>query len=60
MPIYENEKCTQIRVAVSVGGVLRQRYFYPKTPEMLEQLRKEARQLNTEWKFEANMMAYGA
>jgi hypothetical protein len=57
MPIYENAKSTQIRVAVSVGGALRQRYFYPKTPEMLEQLRKEARQLNMEWKFEANLLA---
>lgn len=57
MPIYENEDLTQIRVAVSVGGQLRQKYFRPKTAEMLVKYRKEARQLESEWKFEANIIA---
>lgn len=57
MPIYENEKGTQIRVAVSVGGKLRQKYFYPKTPEALDKDRKVANRLETEWKFEANIIA---
>ncbi len=57
MPIYENEKGTQIRVAVSVGGKLRQKYFHPKTPEALDKDRKAANRLETEWKFEANIIA---
>ncbi|MEE9304012.1 MAG: hypothetical protein V3U84_09510 [Thiotrichaceae bacterium] len=57
MPIYENEKGTQIRVAVSVGGKLRQKYFHPKTPEALDKNRKAANRLETEWKFEANIIA---
>ena len=57
MPIYENEDLTQIRVAVSVGGKLRQKYYRPKTKDMLERHRKEARQLESEWKFEASIIA---
>ena len=59
MPIYENknEKGIQIRVAVSVGGKLRQKYYYPKSSEALKQDRKKANNLDTEWKFEANIIA---
>ena len=57
MPIYENEEGTQIRVAVSVGGKLRQKYYHPKTPEALIKDRKRANLVETEWKFEANIMA---
>ncbi len=57
MPIYENEEGSQIRVAVSVGGKLRQKYFHPKTPEALDKDRKQANQLETEWKFESNIIA---
>ncbi len=60
MPIYETEKPTQtqIRVAVSVGGKLRQQYYHPKNPQDLEKARKQAKLLQDEWKFEANMLAY--
>lgn len=60
MPIYETKKPTQtqIRVAVSVGGKLRQKYFHPRNPEELEKARKQASALQNEWKFEANMIAY--
>ena len=57
MPIYENEEGTQIRVAVSVGGKLRQKYFHPKTPEALDKDRTAANRLEIEWKFEANIIA---
>jgi hypothetical protein len=57
MPIYENDKGTQIRVAVSVGGKLRQQYYHPKNQEDLIKARKQARQLESEWKFEANIIA---
>lgn len=57
MPIYEKDDGSQIRVAVSVGGKLRQKYYHPKTPEMLESDRIKARAIEAEWKFEANMIA---
>jgi hypothetical protein len=57
MPIYENDKGTQIRVAVSVGGKLRQKYYHPTSPEMLKRDRKKAKELELEWKFEANIIA---
>jgi hypothetical protein len=60
MPIYETKKATQtqIRVAVSVGGKLRQKYYHPKNPHDLKKARKKAEALQVEWKFEANMLAY--
>ncbi len=57
MPIYEKEDGSQIRVAVSVGGKLRQKYFHPKTPEDLIRDRKKAKAVESEWKFEANLIA---
>ncbi len=57
MPIYEKEDGSQIRVAVSVGGKLRQKYFHPKTPENLKRDLKKAEAVETEWKFEANIIA---
>ncbi len=57
MPIYEKEDGSQIRVAVSVGGKLRQQYFHPKTLEQLTSDRKKAKDVELEWKFEANLIA---
>lgn len=57
MPIYEYDEGKRIRVAVSVGGKLRQKYFHPKTPEAMASDRKEAERLESEWKFEANMIS---
>ncbi|CAA6811178.1 MAG: Unknown protein [uncultured Thiotrichaceae bacterium] len=57
MPIYEYDEGKRIRVAVSVGGKLRQKYYHPKTPTALEQDRMAAKKLESEWKFEANMIA---
>ncbi len=57
MPIYEKEDSSQIRVAVSVGGQLRQKYFHPKTPDALISDRKQAQAIEAEWKFEANLIA---
>jgi len=57
MPIYEYDEGKRIRVAVSVGGRLRQKYFHPKTSEALDKDRIEAKKLDSGWKFEANMIA---
>ncbi|MEE9303027.1 MAG: hypothetical protein V3U84_04490 [Thiotrichaceae bacterium] len=57
MPVYEKEDGSQIRVAVSVGGKLRQKYFHPKTTNNLINDRKKAKAIEVEWKFEANVIA---
>ncbi len=57
MPVYEKEDGSQIRVAVSVGGKLRQKYFHPKTEGKLISDREKARAIAAEWKFEANIIA---
>lgn len=57
MPVYVKDDCSQIRVAVSVGGKLRQKYFHPKSPEEFVSDRKKAENVEFEWKFEANIIA---
>ena len=57
MPVYVKDDNSQIRVAVSVGGKLRQKYFHPKSPDEFTRDRKKADRVETEWKFEANLIA---
>ena len=57
MPVYVKEDNSQIRVAVSVGGKLRQKYFHPKSADEFTLDRKKAETIETEWKFEANLIA---
>ncbi|HIQ07683.1 MAG TPA: hypothetical protein EYH35_04415 [Thiotrichaceae bacterium] len=57
MPIYISEDSSQIRIAVSVGGLLRQKYFHPKSPEAFKIDQKKAVSIEAEWKFEANIIA---
>ena len=57
VPIYISEDSSQIRIAVSVGGLLRQKYFHPKSPEAFKIDHKKAVSIEAEWKFEANIIA---